>query len=166
MTIFFAVQAVQNGVAHRFGQLLPGRVERELQFLREAVHHAPVPGVGIVLEGLAHETAARDAALGIGHQQFRMRDLVDAQTAAGPAGALRIVEHEVLGLNVAVDEMMRVAAEAFVETFRFRLWPHPSATCDLHQPVAHQQRGGDSGLDGFLVLRADHEAVHHRVHVA
>ena len=138
---------------------------RSRSVLDEAVHHAAVPGVGIVLERLLHEAAADDAAPRIGHQQFRMRQLVDAQAAAGAAGALRVVEHEVLGLDVAVDEVVRLAAQPAIEPLRLRL---ARALDDVHleQAVAHQQRGGDPGLDRLLVLAAHHEAVHHRVHVA
>ena len=130
----------------------------------QAVHHAPVPGVGVVLERLAHETAADDAAPRVGDQQFRVRQLVDPEAAAGAAGALRVVEHEVLGLYVAIDEVVRLAAQPAIEALRLRL---ARAFDDVHlqQPIAHQQRGGDPRLDRLLVLAAHHEAVHHRVHV-
>ena len=162
---FLAVEPVQDRVPHGLRQLLPRRFERESQRLRQAVHHPPVPRVGVVLERLAHEAAAQDAAPRIGNQQLRMRELVDPEAAAGPAGALRIVEHEVLGLDVAVDKVMRLAAQAAVEALRLRL-RRAFHHLHLHQAVAHQQRGGDPRLDRLFVLAADHEAVHHRVHVA
>ena len=83
-----------------------------MQRLRQAVHHPSVPGVGIVLERLAHEAAAANAPPGIGNQQFRMRQLVNPQATAGPAGTLRVVEDEVFGLDVSVDEVVRRTAES------------------------------------------------------
>src|SRR5262249_39277967 len=59
----FSIDAVEYRVARGFGQFLPRRVEREGNRLGEAVHDASVPGVGIVLEGLAHEAAAEHTAL-------------------------------------------------------------------------------------------------------
>ena len=66
-----AFDAVEDRVADLLGQLLPRRVERELQRLRQAVHHPAVPRVRVVLERLAHEAAAEDAALRVGNQQLR-----------------------------------------------------------------------------------------------
>ena len=57
--------AVEDGVANRFGQQLPRRVEREVQQLRQAEHQPAVPCVRVVLERLAHEAAAENAAVGI-----------------------------------------------------------------------------------------------------
>src|SRR5690349_11969267 len=52
---------VENDVAGRLRQFLPRRVQRKAERLRQAEHHRPVPRVGIVLEGFAHEAAAADA---------------------------------------------------------------------------------------------------------
>ena len=65
-----------------------------------------------------------------------MRELVDAEAAAGPAGALGIVEHEVLGLDAAVDEMMRRAAQALVEALGLGL---ARALDDLRPASAHRR---------------------------
>ena len=65
------LDAVEDRLARRLGQLLPRRVEREAQRLRQAVHHPAVPGVRVVLERLAHEAAAADAPLRVGDQQLR-----------------------------------------------------------------------------------------------
>ena len=92
-----------------------------------------------------------------------MRELVDAQAAARPAGALGVVKHEELRLDPAVNEVVRGAAQAVVEPLRLRL-ARPLDDADLHEPVAHEQGGGDPGLDRLLLPRADHEPVHHRVH--
>lgn len=51
--------------------------------------------VGVVTECFPHEAAVRDAALRIRNGQFRMRELVDSETAARAAGAFRIVEDEI-----------------------------------------------------------------------
>ena len=85
-------EAVEDGLARRFRQRLPRGVEREVQQRRQAEHHPPVPRVRVVLERLAHEAAAEDAALGVRHEQVRMRQLVHAEAAAGAARALGIVE--------------------------------------------------------------------------
>src|ERR1039458_5327373 len=84
--------------------------------------------------------------------------------ACDTARALRVVEHEVLGLYVAVYEVVRLAAQAAVETLRLRL-AGAFDDLDLQQPIAYQQRGGDASLDRLLVLAPHHEAVHHGVHV-
>ena len=98
-----------------------------------------------------------------------MRQLVDAEPAARAAGALRVVEDEVVGADVAVDEVMRRAAERLVEAVGVRLAGALRALCDdvdLQQPVAHEERGGDARLDGLLVPASDDEAVHDGVDVA
>ncbi len=147
------------------GQFLPRHVEREGERLGEAVHNTPIPGVGIVLESLAHEAAAEYAALGVGHEELRMRDLVDPEAAAGAAGAFRIVEHEKLGLDAAVDEVVRCAAKSLVEALGLSL-VSAFEYLHLHQAVADQEGRGDACLDGFFVFRGDHEAVDHGIHVA
>ena len=81
----------------------------------QAVHDASVPGVGFVLKRFAQEASADNAAAWIGNQQLRVGELVHAQAAASAAGALRIVEHEVLRLDAAVDEMVSLAAQPAVE---------------------------------------------------
>ncbi len=100
-----------------------------------------------------------------------MRQLVDAEPSARPAGALGIVEDEIIRTDVAVDEVMRRAAQSLVETRSVRLGrplglPLPPIN-DVHleQPVADEQRRRDAGLDGFLVLATDDEAVDDGVHV-
>ena len=127
----------------RLRQLLPRRVEREVRAPCDRLYITrPSQVSGLYLNASLHEAAAEDAALRIGDQQLRMRQLVDAEAAARAAGALGIVEHEVLGLDVAVDEVVRRAAQRRVEPLRLRL---ARAFDDLHlqQPVADQQRGGD-----------------------
>ena len=123
----------------RLGQLLSTASRAETERLRQAEHHPAVPGVGVVLERLAHEAAAEDAALRIGNQQLGVRQLVDAEAAARAAGALGVVEHEVVGADVAVDEVVRRLQSALVEALGLRL-ARALADVDLHQPVADQQR--------------------------
>src|SRR5579872_5102517 len=161
---FLPLEAVEDGVTDLLGKLLPGRFQRELQRLREAVHDAAVPGVGVVLERLANETAADDAARRIGDKQFRMRYLVDPETAAGPAGTLGVIEHEVLGFDTAVDNVVCRAAESFVEAICLT-FARTFQDFNLQKSVADEQRGRDSGFDGLLVFWADDEAVDHSVHV-
>ena len=105
------LDAVENRLARALGQLLPGRVEREPDGLRQAEHLHAIPGLGVVAERFFDEAAVGDTPLDVGHEQIRVRQLVDAKTAARSAGALRIVEHEELGSDVAVDEVVRRAAE-------------------------------------------------------
>ena len=152
------LDAVEQGVARLLGQPVPGRIEREVQRCRQAEHHPAVPGVGVVLERLAHETAAQDAALRIRDQQFRVRDLVDAEPAARPARALGVVELEELGADVSVDEALRRAAVGAVEAFGLAL-RRALRDVELHQPVANEQGARNAGLDGLLVLPPDDEAI-------
>ena len=93
-----------------------------------------------------------------------MGELVHPEAAAGAAGALRVVEHEELGADVAVDEVMRRAAQALVEPLGLGL---RGALHDLRlqQAVAHQQRARDARADRLLVLPADDDAIDDRVHV-
>ncbi len=93
-----------------------------------------------------------------------MRELVDPEAAAGAARALGVVEYEIIGRDVPVDEVMRRAAQPAVEPLRLGL-ARAFGDVDPQQPVAHEQRAGDPCLDGLLVLGADHEPVHHRVDV-
>ncbi len=100
-----------------------------------------------------------------------MRQLVDAEPSARPAGALGIVEDEIIRTDVAVHEMMRRAAQSLVEARggrhvrAFGLPPRPINDVHLQQPVANEERRRDAGLDGFLVLTTDDEAVDNGVHV-
>src|SRR5262245_59116310 len=137
----FLLDAVEDGVARRLRQALPRLFERETQSLCEAVHYSAVPGVGIVLERLAHEAAADDAPLRVRNEQLRVRELVYPKPAAGPAGALRKVEDEVFRPDVSVNDAMRRAERGAVKPFSLRL-ARPLHDVDLHQPVAYQQRSG------------------------
>ena len=93
-----------------------------------------------------------------------MRQLVDAESSAGPTGALGIVEDEELGLNLAVHEVMGRAAQTTVESFRLRL---AGALENLHleQSVADEQRCGNGRLDRFLVFPADDQPIDHGLHM-
>ena len=112
---------------------------------------------GLYLNASRTKQPPRMLRFGIGDEQLRVRQLVDAEAAAGPAGALRIVEHEVLGPDVAVDEVVRRAAQRLVEPLGLGL-ARALDDVDLQQPVADEQRRGDPGLDRLLVLAADDEA--------
>ncbi len=129
---FPALEPVQNRIPGLLRQLLPRRVERKTEFLRQAVHHSPIPRIGVIFESLAHKTAADNTPFRIRHQQLRVRKLVDAQPATGPARTLRVVEHEVLGLYVAVNEVMRLAAESLVKPLG------PFQNLNPNQPIAYQ----------------------------
>ena len=103
--------------------------------------------------------------VGIRDQQLRVRHLLDAEPAAGAAGALRVVEDEPVRLDVAVHEAVGLAARRPVESLGVGL-ARPLHDLDLHQPVADEERRGDPRLDRLLVLATDDEAVDDRVHVA
>ncbi len=94
-----------------------------------------------------------------------MCELIHAETAAGSARALRVIEHEKRRADVAIDKMMRRAAQRLVEALGLNLG---RALDHLHlqQPVANQQRAGDTRFDRLLVTPAHHEPIHHRVHLA
>src|SRR5688572_24844097 len=92
-----------------------------------------------------------------------MRELVDAQPTARAARALRVVELEVLGLDLAVDEVVCAAAQALVEILGFRL-ARAIHDVRLQQTIAYQQCSRNSGLDRLLVLAADDEAIDHGIH--
>ncbi len=98
-----------------------------------------------------------------------MRQLVDAEPAARPAGALRVVEDEEVRSDVAVHEVMRRAAQPLVEAVGFRLAGALRTLVhhvDLQQPVADEQRCGDARLDRLLVPATDDEAVDDGIDVA
>ncbi len=130
------IDAEKNRVTRFLRQLFPRSFQRKRHALGEAVHHAAIPGIGIVFERFLHKAAAQNAALRVWHQQLRMRDLVHAQPAARAAGALRIVEHEIFRLDPAVHKVMRRAAQCLVEAVRFGL-PHALYHVRLQQPIAH-----------------------------
>ena len=92
-----------------------------------------------------------------------MRELVYAEAATGAACALRIVEHEIARSDVAVDEVVRGAAQAIVEALALR-FARALADVHLEEPVAHEQRGGDARANRLLVLPSDHEPIDHRLH--
>ena len=152
--------------ARASGRSFHGVSSEKPSALRQAVHHAPVPGVRVVAERLAHEAAAADAALRVGHQQLGVRQLVDAEPAAGAAGALGVVEHEVLGPDVAVDEVVRRAAQRAVEALRpARL---RRALDDVQPAAARRRRAAPrrrAALIAFSCLPADDDAVDDGVHV-
>ncbi len=158
------VDAVKDGVADLLGKPAPRRVERKIERQRQAVHDSPVPRVRVVLVRLTDEAPAEDAAPRIGDEQLRMRELVDAKAAARPAGALGVVEDEVLGRDVAVHEMMRGAAHVLVEPLRLR-FAGASRHMHLEQSVSDQQRGRNAGPDRLLVLPADDESIDDGRHV-
>src|SRR5580658_2165082 len=89
---------------------------------------------------------------------------MDPEAPTGPAGALGVVEHEVLGLDLAIDEVVRLAAQPTVETLRLSL-ARSFNDLDLEQPIADQQRSGDCRFNRFFVLVADYQAVHYRIHM-
>src|SRR6185436_17905955 len=99
-----------------------------------------------------------NTALRIGHEQVGMRQLVHAESAAGAAGALRIVEDEVDRPDVAVREVMRSAGESAMEAVDVRLG-RAFHDLRLHQPVTYEQRGADRGLDRLLVFRSDDDPI-------
>src|ERR1700692_3556403 len=94
-----------------------------------------------------------------------MSELVNPKSAARSAGAFGVVEHEVFGLYVSVDETVRPAAERPVETLLLSLRDSLDDV-NLHQAIAHQQSIGDTGFDGLLVFAPDFEPVDDRVHVS
>ena len=155
---------VEDDVASRLRQLFPGRIEGEPERLGQAVHHGAVPGVGVVLERLAEEAAATDAAAWVGDEQFGMGQLVDAESTAGATRALGIVEDEVLGLNLAVHEMMGRAAQPAIETLTLG-GTDAANDLDLEQSVSHDQRGRDRGFDRLLVLGRHDHSIDDGVHV-
>src|ERR1019366_1276101 len=112
---FPVVEPLQDGVPHRLRQLLPRHVQRETESLGKAVHYATVPGVRVVLERFAHKAPADNAAPRVWHQQLRVGEFVNSEAPAGTARALRVIEHEIFRLNIAVDEMMSLAAQPAVE---------------------------------------------------
>ena len=160
------LDAVEDRLARRLRQHR-STASRARSFERrgQAVHHPAVPGVRVVLERLAHEAAAEDAALRIGDQQLRMRQLVDAEAAARAARALRIVEHEVGRADVAVDEVVRRAAAARRRTVCASALLAPLTTCTCIRPSPTSSVLAMPGLDRLLVLAADDEAIDDRVHV-
>ena len=157
--------AVENGGPGALGKILPGHVEPEAERGGEAEHHPAIPRVRVVLERLAHEAAARDAAVRVRNQELGMRQLVDPEPAAGAARALRLVEDEECRADVTVDEVPCRTAERAVKP----LGGLPvGAACHvhLHQAVADEQRAGDARADRLFVLAADDEAIDDDVDVA
>ena len=101
--------------------------------------------VGAEGADVAQEAAFANAALRVGDQQVRMRAFVGADAAAGAAGALRIVEHEEVRHDVAVDQRVGGAAEGLGEGLG------GSGTAADHRRghhrVAHPQRVFDGRLE-------------------
>ena len=164
MATFRPSRPKRIAVANRFRQVLPRRVEREVQNLREAVNDTAVPGIRIVFVSFFEKAAAANTTLRVGNQQFGMCDLMNPQPATGPAGTLGIVEHEVLRLDAAIYEMVSGAAERLVETFHLLL------RCALkdfhaHKPISGQQRCGYAGFDGLFVLPRNNEPINDGIHV-
>src|SRR5947207_5259022 len=155
---------VENDIASRPRQLFPGRIEGEPERLGQTVHHRAVPGVRVVLEGLAEKAAAADAAAWVGDEQLGMGQLVDAESSTGATRALGIVEDEVLGLDLAVHEMMGQAAQPAIETLTLG-GTGAANDVNLEQPVAYDQRGRDRGFDGLLVPGRHDEPIDDGIHV-
>jgi hypothetical protein len=92
-----------------------------------------------------------------------MCELVRSDTSTRAAGAFRIVEHEINGPDVAVDQTMRCARDPAESTldggFRGAL-----DDVQLHQAIADQQRGENAGLDLFFLRSLYDETVHDCIH--
>ena len=93
-----------------------------------------------------------------------MGKLLHSKAAAGAAGALGVVEHEVLWLDVAIYESMSLAAKVSIKTILPSLG-YTFRDVDLDDSVSYKECAGDTGFDGLFVLDAYKEAVHNGVHV-
>src|SRR5438045_2950827 len=93
-----------------------------------------------------------------------MSKLIYAEPAACPTGAFGIVEDEIARPNVAVDEVMRLAAQRAIELFGVGL-ARALQDLNLQEPVADEQRRGDRRLDGLLTLATDRQPIDDGIHV-
>src|SRR6478672_11277637 len=100
----------------------------------------------------------------IGQEQLGMRQLVNPEAAARAARALGVVEHEVVGLDVAVHEAMRGTRERLVELLALGL-RRAFHDLHLHESIAHEECRGDPCLDRLLVPATHHETVDDGIHV-
>src|SRR5262249_34673539 len=108
---FFRFDAVKDGSARFFRQLSPRRLKRKVHRLREAVHHLPIPRVGVVFESFAYEATITNASAWIGDQELRVCELVYSEPTTCAARAFRIVEHEIIRSDISIDEMVCRAAQ-------------------------------------------------------
>ena len=105
--------AVQQRLLHLLGQVLPLGVERELVELAER-------GQGLDVIGRGRFRPRRDRALAqgqvlVGNDQLLVDMLLDAEAAAGGAGAIGVVEGEQPGLDFRNGEAGHRAGELFRE---------------------------------------------------
>ena len=89
-----------------------------------------------------------------------MRALVRADAAAGAASALRVIEHEEVRHDVAVDERMPCAAEGLREARRLA-GVRAAHDGGRQQRVADAQGVFDAGLELLLDARHEDEPIHH-----
>ena len=155
-----AAGAVQDQVAGLVAQVLPRRVEIEAVLLGQRVEGIAAVIVGTVVERVAQEATVLDTALRVRDEEVRMRALVRADAATGPAGALRVIEHEEIRHDVAVDERMPRAAERLRKARRLA-GVRAADDGGRQQRVADAQGMFDAGLELLLDARDEDEAIHH-----
>src|ERR1041385_8430601 len=93
-----------------------------------------------------------------------MSEFMRADTATGTARAFRIVKHEKVGLDVAIDEPLGGARHAPKGTLALA-FGRAFRNVQLHETIADQKRCENAGLDLLFMRSLDDKPVHHRVHV-
>ena len=153
------LQRLALGAVHHqflgFGrELPPRRLQAETVLVGQRVERVAAVVVWPEVAHVAQQAAVADAALGIGDEQIGMGALVRADAAAGAAGAFRIVEHEEVRHDVAVDQGMGGAAEILGERSR----PGLRGAANYRrrqQRIAHPQRVFDGRFELAFHVRRD-----------
>ena len=164
--VHLLVAALQNCLARLGRKLAPRGVDVEAHRLAEAGQHP-----GEVLRGVAHRPgrhrALRQRAIRVGHHQFGIDLLADAQTDAFRAGAVRRVERERPRLQVVDGQSVPVGAGQFLGEPLFAVVRVVLVIDELqhHDAVGQVQRGLDRIGESLLGAGLDGQAVHHDLDV-
>ncbi len=158
----FLTRAVQDDLAHAFGQLLEGRLHIKAVMPRQALQHGEVVAVAPIpaLDGAAGEADGRES-----HHARGVEHLLLAQAVARGAGARRRVEREQARLQlrqrVAANRAGELAGKQ-VLLARVHLQRQYPAVALV---PAHPQGGLDAFGQALLGVGAHLQAVDHHVDV-
>jgi hypothetical protein len=110
-----ALGAVQDGALDLRAELVPGRVEREVEFAGEARQHLHVIWAGRLRLRPGHDRALLEAERLVRDDQHLVEDQLFAQAVAGRARALRGIEGEQPRLDLGDGEAGDGAGEPLGE---------------------------------------------------
>ena len=156
-------RAVEKHVPNGRRKFPEGRIQAESHMPGEAVHDAAGPGVGLVIEGVFHETSTPNAQRLVGHQKIPVHDHVGSEPETGPARAGRVIELEEVGDQVTHHKVMVRTSKGGMEPFGLTTRPGFSHV-DLQELIPEEQRVFQALGQLLFHARPQDEPVHDDLH--